>query len=202
MSFGVILLVVILLVIASVIVFVMRRKKVVVKVAEPVAPPKDTLAPASEPAKITPPSPQRKTPTVISNRVLVIEDDQVMLTAVKRILEREGHIVTVAKDGKEGFDELDKGTFDTVIIDLMLPFANGLEIVSSITANAVKRDMGIIVCSTVRHEDTLKEVFRMGADYFINKPINAEELISRIQDLSIKRLENPKLVIRKTKMGS
>ncbi len=156
--------------------------------------------PELEPAKIMPPASLKRRPGFVSNRVLVIEDDPIMLMAIKKILEKEGHVITIAKDGKEGFDELSKGTYDIVITDLMLPFANGLEIVNRITADAAKRDIGIIVCSSVRHDDTIKEVHRLGVDYFINKPISAEELATCIQDLSAKRLEKPKLVIRKTKM--
>jgi DNA-binding response OmpR family regulator len=62
--------------------------------------------------------------------VLIIEDDDIMLKAIKNILGKAGYNVITAKDGKEAFDQMDNGEYDIVVTDLMMPYANGLEVVS------------------------------------------------------------------------
>ena len=115
--------------------------------------------------------------------ILVIENDEIMLKAIKNILHKDGFTVYMARDGKEASEMLDVATYDIVITDLMLPYANGLEIVSKIRADIAKNDVGIIVISSVGGEDTISEAFRLGADEYIKKPIIASALLMQIRRL-------------------
>jgi PleD family two-component response regulator len=132
-----------------------------------------------------------------SARILLIEDDHLMLLAVKNILNKAGYITTIARDRKDAFEQIEIGNYDIVITDLMLPFANGLEILTKLRSDATKRDVGIIVCSSVRGEETVSNAFRLGADAFLNKPIISEELLSRIRQILDKKKNQPQLVTRK-----
>ncbi|MES2701469.1 MAG: response regulator [Bacteroidota bacterium] len=115
--------------------------------------------------------------------ILVIEDDDIMLKAIRNILSKDGYTVVTAKDGKEAFEKLDSGTFDIVITDLMMPYANGLEVVSRLRTDESKKGIGIIVVSSVGNEETITEAFRLGADDYLKKPIMAGELLIRIRKL-------------------
>ena len=130
--------------------------------------------------------------------ILIIEDDAIMLLAIRSILAKSGYNLVTAKDGKEAFEELEKGKYDVVVTDLMMPYANGLEVVSTIRNDISKRHVGIIVCSSVGNEETITEAFRLGADDYLKKPIKTDELLSRIKKLLERRMENPKLVTKKT----
>lgn len=131
------------------------------------------------------------------SNVLVIEDDDIMLKAIRNILRKDGHEVITAKDGKEAFDKLDNEDYDVVITDLMMPYANGLEVVSRLRNNNAKRHVGIIVCSSVGNEETITEAFRLGADDYLKKPIMAGELMIRIRKLLANRNSNVQLVTKK-----
>ena len=111
---------------------------------------------------------------IIAN-ILIIEDDLIMLLAIKNILSRSGYNLVTAQNGKEAFEELEKGVYDIVITDLMMPYANGLEVVSMIRNDDTKRHMGIIVCSSVGNEETITEAFRLGADDYIKKPVKTDD---------------------------
>lgn len=115
--------------------------------------------------------------------ILVIEDDEIMLKAMKNILNKEGFDVVTAKDGKEAFEIMDKDHYDIVITDLMLPHASGLEIVSKARHDETTKNAGIIVVSSVGNEETISEAFRLGADDYLKKPIMAGELLIRIRKL-------------------
>ncbi|NCX95213.1 MAG: response regulator [Chitinophagia bacterium] len=129
--------------------------------------------------------------------ILLIEDDDIMLKAIRNILTRDGHEVLSAKDGKEAFDKLDNAQYDIVMSDLMMPYANGLEVVSRLRNDPNRRHVGIIICSSVGNEETITEAFRLGADDYLKKPIMAGELLIRIKKLIANRNAGAKLVTKK-----
>lgn len=129
--------------------------------------------------------------------ILVIEDDDIMLKAIKNILNKDGFNVVTAKDGKEAFELLDNSTYDIVITDLMMPYANGLEVVSKLRSDNDKRNVGIIIVSSVGNEETITEAFRLGADDYLKKPIMAGELLIRIRKLIANKNSKTQFVTKK-----
>ena len=129
--------------------------------------------------------------------ILIIEDDDIMLKAVRNILSKSGYNVITAKDGKEAFEQMDNADYDIVITDLMMPYANGLEVVSRLRNDSTKRHVSIIVVSSVGNEETITEAFRLGADDYLKKPIMAGELLLRIKKLLDGKANNNKLVTKK-----
>ena len=129
--------------------------------------------------------------------ILVIEDDDIMLKAIRNILGKDGYNVITAKDGKEAFEKLENGEYDVVVTDLMMPYANGLEVVSRLRSDETKRNVGIIVISSVGNEETITEAFRLGADDYLKKPIMAGELLIRIRKLLANKNSKSQLVTKK-----
>ncbi len=129
--------------------------------------------------------------------ILVIDDDDIMLKAIKNILHKDGFDVLTAKDGKEAFDMLEHATYDIVITDLMMPYANGLEVVSKLRNDESKRQVGIMVVSSVGNEETITEAFRLGADEYIKKPIMADELLTRIRKLLANKNSKTQFITKK-----
>ena len=129
--------------------------------------------------------------------ILVVEDDDIMLKAIRNILNKDGFNVVTAKDGKEAFELLESAEYDIVVTDLMLPYANGLEVVSRVRNDNTKRNVGIIVVSSVGNEETITEAFRLGADDYLKKPIMAGELLLRIRKLLANKNSKTQFVTKK-----
>ncbi len=129
--------------------------------------------------------------------ILVVEDDDIMLKAIRNILNKDGFNVVTAKDGKEAFEMLDTAEYDIVVTDLMLPYANGLEVVSRVRNDNTRRNVGIIVVSSVGNEETITEAFRLGADDYLKKPIMAGELLLRIRKLLANKNSKTQFVTKK-----
>jgi len=129
--------------------------------------------------------------------ILVIDDDDIMLKAIRNILNKDGFNVVTAADGKEAFDLLEHTAYDIVITDLMLPHANGLEVVGKIRHDEANRNVGIIVVSSVGNEETITEAFRLGADDYLKKPIMAGELMMRIRKLITNKSSKTQFVTKK-----
>ncbi len=115
--------------------------------------------------------------------ILLVEDDHIMLTAIQNYLRKDGFQIVAAKDGKEALEKLHEANYDIVISDLMMPYTNGLEIISRIRNDETKNRTGIIIVSSVGNEESILEAFKLGADDYLKKPIMLSELVIRVKKL-------------------
>lgn len=113
-------------------------------------------------------------------RILVIEDEKNIASFLKMELEYEGYEVHNSYDGKEGLDNAINNEYDLIILDLMIPYLNGLEVCRRIR----KSKTTPIIMLTAR-DSVMDKVsgFQMGADDYLVKPFAIEELLARIEAL-------------------
>jgi DNA-binding response OmpR family regulator len=115
-------------------------------------------------------------------KILIIEDDELMVKILKFILNKEGYQLSVIKDGLSAVEQIHSINPDMVITDLLLPYKSGLEVIRFVKENFEK--IPIIVLSALGEEEhSVSEVFKLGADDFIAKPFNPNELILRVKRL-------------------
>lgn len=117
-------------------------------------------------------------------KILIVEDDVMILRTLEFRLKKDGYKVTAVKDGKEALEKLKSDTFNLIITDLMLPFVTGLEILSYAKSNLP--ELPVAILSGADEEGTIMEAFKMGADDFITKPFSPGELSLRIKRLLIR----------------
>ncbi len=122
-------------------------------------------------------------------KVLLAEDDIMMLKTIEFKLLKEGYQVIACADGKEAMLKIESENPDIIISDIMMPFFTGLDIVNRVKIE-LKLTTPIIILSAVGLENTVVEAFELGADDFITKPFSPNELIMRIKRLLLKRPTN------------
>src|ERR1035438_476378 len=110
-------------------------------------------------------------------RLLVVEDEESFIDALSVGLDHEGFDITIARDGQEAVVLFDKGSFDTVLLDLMLPKMSGLDVCRAIRA---KSDVPIIIVSAKGEEVDMVLMLELGADDYVTKPYRLRELVARI----------------------
>lgn len=115
-------------------------------------------------------------------KILVAEDEPLMLMAIEAKLKNEGFEVTGVPDGREALKSLEENVPDLIITDILMPYTSGLELISIVKSNQNKK-VPIIVLSGLGQEDTVMEAFQLGADDFITKPFNPTELSVRVKRL-------------------
>lgn len=115
--------------------------------------------------------------------ILLIEDDEVVRKVLSRFLEKEGFAVQTASNGKEAMFNLGNYTYDLVITDLNMPYANGYEVMSWIRSQEKHRDIPVIVITSMANESTITQCYDIGANDFVRKPIMPHELHVRIRKL-------------------
>jgi two-component system, OmpR family, response regulator len=111
-------------------------------------------------------------------RVLLVEDDARLARLTAQYLEIRGLLVTVANTGPNGLMELKRGTFDVVLLDLLLPGKNGLEVCRDIRRRS---DVPIIMITALGDEADRVVGLEAGADDYVCKPFSSPELLARIR---------------------
>jgi DNA-binding response OmpR family regulator len=113
-------------------------------------------------------------------KILVAEDDALMLKMLEFRLKKDGHEVIVSHDGREAMEKIDKLMPDLVITDIMMPYLSGLEIVGAVK-NRYTGSIPVIIISGMGQESVVLEAFQLGADDFITKPFSPNELSVRVK---------------------
>ena len=114
-----------------------------------------------------------------NNRILLVEDDQNFGDVLRSYLEMHEYDVTLATDGEAGLESYNKGEFDLCIFDVMMPKKDGFSLAKEIREKDTEMPIIFLTAKTMK-EDVLKG-FKIGADDYISKPFNSEELLYRIQ---------------------
>ena len=113
-----------------------------------------------------------------SARILLVDDEQSIQTLLSYPLRKEGYDVVQATDGRQALDRFDEQTFDLVVLDLMLPKVDGLEVCRRLR----NRSSVPIIILTAKSEEIDKVVgLELGADDYITKPFSLREFSSRIK---------------------
>jgi two-component system phosphate regulon response regulator PhoB len=126
-------------------------------------------------------------------KVLVIEDDRPLAEVLSYNLRQAGYEVHVAHDGQDGILQAQIKSPDVVLLDLMLPVVDGLDVCRRLRADATTRDMLIIMLTAKAEESDELVGFSLGADDYVAKPFSVKILLERIKALRRRRLQEDSL---------
>ena len=138
--------------------------------------------------------------TMAKGKILVVDDERKILSLVRAYLEREGYQVTEAVDGHQALETFRHETPDLIILDIMLPGIDGLEV-----CREIRRTSAVpIIMLTARDEDSDKLIgLELGADDYITKPFSPRELVARVRAVLRRShlIETPKLAPGRLTLG-
>lgn len=113
---------------------------------------------------------------------LIIEDDEHTAYLLEYMLKREGYDVNCVGDGREAVAYITNNSpTDIVLMDIMLPYLDGFELLALIRAHPVWRETPVIVLSGRSQEDDVVRALASGADDYVRKPYQPKELMARIK---------------------
>lgn len=119
--------------------------------------------------------------------ILLVEDEENLHEALKLNLEMEGYEVTSAFDGKEALTKIGNEYFDLIIMDIMLPEVDGISITESIRVN--NNEVPVLMLSARNSSEDRVLGLKKGADDYLTKPFNLEELLLRVSKLIDKNMK-------------
>ncbi len=114
---------------------------------------------------------------------MVIEDEKEIRDLVRHNLERAGFSVMAAADGEEGLEQIFLSRPDVLVLDLLLPGRNGLEILREVRTEPTTRDLPVLILTARTTEMDKLLGFESGADDYMSKPFSPRELAARIEAL-------------------
>ncbi|MDY3555467.1 response regulator transcription factor [Gemmata sp. JC717] len=132
-------------------------------------------------------------------RIVVVEDEPAIRRGVSDALRLSGYDVTETADGAAGLREAGSAGVDLVLLDIMLPKRDGLEVLSELRRTNPTRP--VVLLTARGSEDDRVRGLRMGADDYVVKPFSAKELIARVEAI-LRRTMRPAAEVRLVELGS
>ena len=114
-------------------------------------------------------------------RILVVDDEEDILELVRYNLAREGYHITGALSGEEALKKARTEAFDLIVLDLMLPGIDGLEVTRKLKANEKTQNIPIVMLTAKGEETDIVTGLELGADDYITKPFSPRVLIARVR---------------------
>jgi adenylate cyclase len=128
---------------------------------------------------------------LLSGRILVVDDTDANRDLLSRRLRRQGHAVDTADGGRSALEAIAKSEFDLILLDLMMPDVNGLQILTWLKANPAVEHIPVIMISALDEIDSIVRCIEAGAEDYVAKPFDPVLLGARIEaSLERKRLRD------------
>ncbi len=124
------------------------------------------------------------------NKILVVEDDRSLADVLKYNLSQAGYQVFSAYDGQDGLNQARLKLPEIIVLDVMIPVMDGLEVCRRLRANPETRDTPIIMLTAKSEESDQLIGFSVGADDYVTKPFSVKILLQRIKAMERRRQQN------------
>ena len=108
------------------------------------------------------------------SNILIVDDEQSYRQLLSLVFESDGHTIRTASNGRDALDVLQREQIDVVISDVRMPDLDGIEMLSAV--RETQPDLGVVLMTAFASVETAREAFKLGADDFIQKPFDVEEL--------------------------
>jgi two-component system, sensor histidine kinase ChiS len=119
-------------------------------------------------------------PRTAHGLLLVVDDIEANRVLLSARLEREGYVIATAENGRQALELLRAGTFDLVLLDIMMPIMDGYEVLQRLKADASLRQIPVIMISALNELSSVVRCIEMGAEDYLSKPFNPTLLKARI----------------------
>jgi two-component system, OmpR family, alkaline phosphatase synthesis response regulator PhoP len=123
-------------------------------------------------------------------KVLIADDEPDIIEILKYNLEKEGYSVITAKDGDEALDKAKSTQPELIVLDMMMPKKNGMEVCELLRAQALYKDTLIMFLTALSDEATQLKGFSTGADDYVTKPVSPNVFVSKVNAL-FRRIKKP-----------
>ena len=118
----------------------------------------------------------------MAKKILLIEDEEIMIDLLQRKLTQEGYEVSLAKDGVEGLEMIKEIKPDLILLDIVMPNKNGFEVMEEIQVDEALKDIPIIVISNSGQPVEIDKAKKLGArDWLIKTEFDPQEVIEKVK---------------------
>ncbi len=119
----------------------------------------------------------------MNDTILIVEDEEIMLNLYEIVLEKEGFHTKVAKHGADAIEKIAQYQPDLVLLDIRMPYLNGIDVCRAVRERASKFELPIIVVTAYADAEIRRIALAAGANVYLTKPIKLPEIIRHIKEL-------------------
>ena len=121
-------------------------------------------------------------------KILVVEDEEILLTALKEELESGGYEMEGAGDGEEGLQKVKSFKPDLILLDLVMPRMDGMEMLQKLKEDAETKDIPVVILTNLSDYDRISEALSLGAmDYLVKANYKLEDLLDKVRSVLSRR---------------
>ncbi len=120
-------------------------------------------------------------------KILLTDDDELIVMSVESMLELEGYDVTTAYNGREALDKASKNTYELFVLDIIMPGMSGFEVCKALRNLEKYAETPIVMLTAKSTELDREKGFAMGATRFLSKPINPTELLRVLEEVVLSK---------------
>jgi two-component system alkaline phosphatase synthesis response regulator PhoP/two-component system response regulator VicR len=117
-------------------------------------------------------------------KILVCDDERHIVRLIQVNLERQGYQVTTAFDGKEGLEKIRAEKPDLVVLDVMMPYMDGFEVLKTLRREPETEALPVIMLTAKAQDKDVFEGYHYGADMYLTKPFNPMELVAFVKRIT------------------
>ncbi|MDP3741409.1 MAG: response regulator [bacterium] len=123
-------------------------------------------------------------------KILVVEDEEILLTALREELETGGYTVEGAGDGVEGLEKTKSFKPNLILLDLLMPKMDGMEMLQKLKADAQTRDVPVVILTNLSDYGKISEALSLGAmDYLVKANYKLEDLLEKVSTVLARKAE-------------
>jgi DNA-binding response OmpR family regulator len=125
-------------------------------------------------------------------KILIVEDEEILLTALSEELKQEGFQVVGAKDGVEGVEKAQSEKPDLILLDLVMPRLDGIGALKEMKGNPEVKDIPVVILTNLSDYDKISDALSLGAmDYLVKANYRLEELVNKIKTVLERKANAP-----------
>ncbi|KPA16503.1 Response regulator receiver sensor signal transduction histidine kinase, partial [Candidatus Magnetomorum sp. HK-1] len=133
-------------------------------------------------------------------KILIVDDVYQNIQILGKILKNKGFLLSFALNGKEALEQVERESFDLILLDIMMPVISGFDVCEKLKSNNKTKDIPVIFISAKVDVESIVKGFKLGAVDYITKPFRPEELLARVHThLSLKHAQEELVELNATK---
>jgi CheY-like chemotaxis protein len=118
----------------------------------------------------------------MAKRILVVDDDEMVLMALEELLKPEGYEVQTVPSGKEALQKLDQGGYDLLMLDVIMPEMDGYELCKRIREKEKCKETPVVFLTAKSRDEDRAKGLEAGANLYLSKPISPDKLLGIVSD--------------------
>jgi two-component system alkaline phosphatase synthesis response regulator PhoP len=127
----------------------------------------------------------------MAKKILAVDDEKHIVRLIQVNLERAGYEVVTAGDGKEALEKVKSENPDMIVLDVMMPYMDGFEVLRTLKADQATRDIPVIMLTAKAQDADVFRGWQSGVDSYLTKPFNPMELLSFVERIFQSVAEGP-----------